>query len=48
MVTPWTIVRGRWAIEFPSEAEAVRFEKYVESGSGRAVTKRRFAVRHDA
>jgi hypothetical protein len=48
MVTPWTIVRGRWAIEFPSEAEAVRFEKYVESGSGRAFTKRRFAVRHDA
>lgn len=38
----------RWAIEFPSEAEAVRFEKYLESGSGRAFTKRRCAARHDA
>jgi putative endonuclease len=42
---PWSL---GMSIEFPSEAEAVRFEKYLESGSGRAFAKRRFAARHDA
>jgi predicted GIY-YIG superfamily endonuclease len=37
---PWTLVVS---IEFPSEQEAVRFEKYLKSGSGRAFAKRHFA-----
>jgi len=35
---PWSLVV---VIEFPSEREAVRFEKYLKTGSGRA-----FATRH--
>lgn len=32
----------RAAIEFPDEPRAVRFEKYLKSGSGRAFAKRHF------
>ena len=40
---PWVIVV---AMEFPSEPDAVRFEKYLKAGSGRAFTKRcHFAMR---
>ena len=35
---PWSLVVS---MEFPSEREAVRFEKHLKSGSGRAFTKRR-------
>jgi putative endonuclease len=35
---PWSVVVS---LEFPTEKEAVRFEKYLKSGSGRA-----FAARH--
>jgi putative endonuclease len=35
---PWTLVV---VLEFPTEQQAVRFEKYLKSGSGRA-----FATRH--
>ena len=37
---PWSIVVST---EFPTEREAVRFEKYLKSGSGRAFAKRHFA-----
>jgi predicted GIY-YIG superfamily endonuclease len=37
---PWRLVV---AMEFPSEPEAVRFERYLKSGSGRAFAKRHFA-----
>jgi putative endonuclease len=37
---PWSLVVS---MEFPSEQEAVRFEKYLKSGSGRAFAKRHFA-----
>lgn len=37
---PWSILVS---IEFPDEQTAVRFEKYLKSGSGRAFTKRHFA-----
>jgi predicted GIY-YIG superfamily endonuclease len=36
---PWSVVVS---IEFPTEAAAVRFEKYLKSGSGRAFAKRHF------
>lgn len=36
---PWSVVV---AIEFRTEGEAVRFEKYLKSGSGRAFAKRHF------
>jgi predicted GIY-YIG superfamily endonuclease len=36
---PWSVVVS---MEFPSEHEARRFEKYLKSGSGRAFTKRHF------
>jgi len=36
---PWSLVVS---MEFPSEKEAVRFEKYLKSGSGRAFAKRHF------
>ena len=36
---PWTV---GVVIEFPAEQEAVRFEKYLKSGSGRAFAKRHF------
>src|SRR3954454_3972229 len=37
---PWSVIV---AIEFLTERPAVRFEKYLKSGSGRAFTKRHFA-----
>ena len=37
---PWTLVV---TIEFPTERAAVRFERYLKSGSGRAFAKRHFA-----
>jgi putative endonuclease len=40
---PWAIVVS---IEFPSEQTAVRFEKYLKSGSGRAFAKRHFVRAH--
>ena len=36
---PWELVVS---IEFPDEPRAVRFEKYLKSGSGRAFAKRHF------
>jgi len=41
---PWSLVVS---IEFRSEREAVRFEKNLKSGSGRAFTERHFADRDD-
>ena len=38
---PWSLVVS---MEFPSEREAARFEKYLKTGSGRAFTKRHFAA----
>jgi putative endonuclease len=37
---PWSIVVS---IEFLTEKEALRFERYLKSGSGRAFAKRHFA-----
>jgi predicted GIY-YIG superfamily endonuclease len=37
---PWRIAV---AIEFPTEERALRFEKYLKSGSGRAFARRHFA-----
>ena len=37
---PWSVVV---TIEFATEGEARRFEKYLKSGSGRAFTRRHFA-----
>jgi predicted GIY-YIG superfamily endonuclease len=36
---PWSLVV---VIEFPTEQQAVRFERYLKSGSGRAFAKRHF------
>ena len=36
---PWSLVVS---MAFPTEQEAVRFEKYLKSGSGRAFAKRHF------
>jgi predicted GIY-YIG superfamily endonuclease len=36
---PWRLVV---ALEFPTELQAIRFEKYLKSGSGRAFAKRHF------
>jgi putative endonuclease len=36
---PWSLVAS---IEFRTEPDAVRFEKYLKSGSGRAFSKRHF------
>jgi predicted GIY-YIG superfamily endonuclease len=38
---PWSVVVS---LEFPNEEAAVRFEKYLKSGSGRAFSKRHFAT----
>ena len=38
---PWSVVV---TMEFRTEAEAVRFEKYRKSGSGRAFAKRHFGA----
>lgn len=37
---PWTLAV---TIGFPTERQALRFEKYLKSGSGRAFAKRHFA-----
>jgi len=37
---PWELVVS---VEFRTEDAAVRFERYLKSGSGRAFTKRHFA-----
>jgi hypothetical protein len=34
-------------MEFPSEPDAARFERYLKCGSGRAFAKRRFAAPSD-
>jgi putative endonuclease len=39
---PWSLVVS---MEFPSEEAAVRFEKYLKSGSGRAFARRHFGAR---
>ena len=43
---PHTARRRPWhlhvVIEFPDEARALRFERYLKSGSGRAFAKRHF------
>jgi len=36
---PWSI---EVSIEFPTESQALRFERHLKSGSGRAFTKRHF------
>ena len=36
---PWSKVV---TLEFPTESDAARFEKYLKSGSGRAFAKRHF------
>jgi predicted GIY-YIG superfamily endonuclease len=41
---PWSIVVS---IEFPTEGQAVRFERYLKTGSGRAFTKRHFGAAAD-
>ena len=38
---PWSLVVS---LEFPTESEAVRFEKYLKSGSGQAFAKRHFGT----
>ena len=38
---PWRVVVS---MQFPSEQEAARFERYLKSGSGRAFAKRHFAA----
>jgi predicted GIY-YIG superfamily endonuclease len=38
---PWSMVVS---LEFPDEPSAVRFEKYLKSGSGRAFAKRHFGT----
>ena len=44
----WTVDHRPWSIvvslEFPTEREAARFEKYLKSGSGRAFAKRHFGA----
>ena len=44
----YTVARRPWSlavsIEFQSEREARRFERYLKSGSGRAFAKRHFAL----
>ena len=37
---PWSVVVS---LEFPTERQAVRFERYLKSGSGRAFAKRHFS-----
>jgi putative endonuclease len=43
---PHTAIRRPWqrhvVIEFPDEHRAIRFERYLKSGSGRAFAKRHF------
>jgi hypothetical protein len=46
VVSQWRIALGRFvvSIEFPTEKEVLRFERYLKSGSGRAFAKRHFAA----
>src|SRR4030095_9768893 len=46
-LTAFSIARGRsWSpMEFPNMTAAIRFEKYLKSGSGRALTKRQLGCR---
>lgn len=39
---PWSLVV---VLEFPTEHEALRFERYLKSGSGRAFAKRHFGAK---
>ena len=41
---PWSVVV---AIEFPTKKDAIRFEKNLKSGSGRAFAKRHFGAAAD-
>jgi putative endonuclease len=45
--TGYTVAHRPWSIavsiEFRTEQEALRFEKYLKSGSGRAFAKRHFS-----
>jgi putative endonuclease len=38
---PWSVAV---TIEFPTEKDARRFERYLKSGSGRAFAKRHFSI----
>jgi putative endonuclease len=38
---PWSLAVS---IEFPTEQQAIKFEKYLKTGSGRAFTKRHFGA----
>jgi len=38
---PWTLFVS---LEFPDASRAIRFEKYLKTGSGRAFSKRHFGV----
>jgi predicted GIY-YIG superfamily endonuclease len=42
---PWRVVVS---LEFPNEQEAVRFERYLKSGSGRAFARRHFGLEDGA
>ena len=39
MHRPWSVIVS---VEFPDEPTAIRFERYLKSGSGRAFAKRHF------
>ena len=41
---PWQLIVS---MEFPTQAAAIRFEKYLKTGSGRAFTKRHFKAETD-
>jgi predicted GIY-YIG superfamily endonuclease len=41
---PWSLVV---TIEFPTEEQALRFERYLKSGSGRAFAKRHLSNRQE-
>jgi putative endonuclease len=45
---PHTATRRPWqlhvVIEFPDEDRAIRFERYLKSGSGRAFAKKHFEI----
>jgi putative endonuclease len=41
---PWELLA---TIEFPQESTAVRFERYLKSGSGQSFARRHFLAVHD-
>ena len=41
---PWSLVV---VVEFPTEEQALRFERYLKSGSGRAFARRHFSRRQE-